>query len=405
MLRLLLGILSIFSAQAFSLKDATHVSGWTLKAAHYGLSWHVDCPYGDLKQIRDHYRENPPMEIQNTEKQWSVDHAFRFFVKHIRHFKDASMRAQPKGLNFKGTLEGVHFKVKCTHKCHVHRSGQLSSAVANSNDGLTDEELLKYERDKILNLYGGEVISPKTGSQLNCMKVIISEDCEYHELLPIDNEFLCDEAVNAAIPEASDQDFEIPLVKTASTLEGASSPDCSTNGHVIVFNERKENIYVIADGTRQTPLGTITNWKKVDPQVHHDAIPAPGDTSCSKHEPCICQFNTTKHAKAGHTDTKLSCNDVHADYLQHHHVLRHTALRHTALRPTPVLEDERQDWGCPPEETLMRVQRPCDTGMCVYTIRMDEIKVGDLAETTEGSFKPVLGTSHPLVDEKCLYTK
>jgi len=409
MLRLLLGILSIFSAQAFSAKDAAEVPEWGVKAAHWGLNFYVDCTYGDLKQIQNHYRANPPMQVKNTEKQWSVDHAFRFFVKKFRHFEDASIRARPKGFDFKGRLDGVHYKAKCTHKCHVHRSGQLSSAVANSDDGLTDEELLKYERDKKINLYGGEVISPKTGSQLNCMRVIISEDCEYHELLPIDNEFLCDEAVNAAIYEASENGIEIPLVKTASTLEGASSPDCSTNGHVIVFNERKENIYVIADGTRQTPLGTITNWKKVDPQDHPGAIPAPGDTSCSKHEPCICQFNTTKHALSNHTGDKLLCKDVHSDYLQNHPMLRHHMLRQHVIAAPPMLrhtlEDEQPNWGCPPEDTIIPVQYACDTGICTSSTPMDKIKVGELVGTAEGTFKPLLGHYHPYIDESCVYNK
>jgi len=316
MLRLLL--FCIVAAQALDYNSVVHMRRWTLKAAHHVVSKHVEVSWKDLKQIQDHYRVHHPMQIRNTDKQWSVDHAFRFLLKHGRQMKVASIKAQPKGFDFKGTLHGVHYKLKCTHRCHVHRTGHADFnqefALHTPGDATqAAETLIKQENDRKLDLLAGESIRPSADSSLSCLRVIASEDCEYHDYLPLHNKQLCREAMNDAVPEAAEDGIIIPVITSASNLEGRSSPDCSTNGHVIIFNKRGENLYVVADGTVQTPLGLMTNWKTV-PSHAAGAQEAPGDVGCSKHEPCICQYKKA-HAKANHTGERVLCDDVHDDYI------------------------------------------------------------------------------------------
>ena len=324
MLRLLLSILSIFAVQALDFQDALKISRWTLKAAHNTISNHVDVSWEDVKQIQDRYKAHRPMQIRNTDKQWSVDHAFKFLLQHGRRFEGASIKAQSRGFDFEGTLHGTQYKLQCAHRCRVHRLGDYrnnSLGWDTHKDDMTHDEWLKhYEDHRKLELLAGYPVNPRAGSSLNCLRVIVSKDCEAHGYDAIHNKEFCVEAINDAIPEARREGINIPIVTTASTLEGATSPDCSTDGHVIIYNERASSIYVVPDGTVQTGFGTLTNWKKVNATVP-GAKEAPGDVGCSKHEPCICQYKK-EHAKAGHTAERVLCDDVHDDYINR------TALRH-----------------------------------------------------------------------------
>ena len=400
MFRLLL--FCIVAAQALDFQRVINANQWTLKAAHHVVSKHVDVPWEDVQQIQDHYRAHRPMQIRNTDKQWSVDHAFKFLLKHGRQMKVASIKAQPKGFDFKGTLHGVHYKLKCTHRCRVHRTGHADFnqefALRTPGDATqAAETLLKQENDKKLDLLAGESIRPGADSSLNCLRVIASQDCEYHDYDPLHNKQLCEEAMNDAVPEAAEEGIIIPVVSSASNLEGRTSPDCSTNGHVIIFNNRGENLYVVADGTVQTPLGLTTNWRTV-PSHTAGAQEAPGDVGCSKHEPCICQYKK-KHAKDGHTGERLLCDDVHDDYINR------TALRHPHVNmlTTACTSDSDCDPGnvcqsgecnCHPADSIVRVQYPCDAGTCVSPRRMDELNIGDMAESDHGVFEPIIAFSH-----------
>jgi len=323
MFRLLL--FCIVAAQALDFQRMINANPWTLKAAHHAVSKHIEVSWEDLKQIQDHYKAHHPMQTRNTDKQWSVDHAFNFLLKHGRRFEGASIKAQPKGFDFKGTLHGVHYKLKCTHRCHVHRAGHADFnqefALRTLGDArFAAEALLNAASDKKLDLLAGESIRPSADSSLNCLRIIASEDCEYHDYDPLHNKQLCREAMNSMLPGAAKYGIIIPVVSTASNLQIGTSPDCSTDGHVIIFNKRGQNLYVVADGTVQTPLGLMTNWKTV-PSHTAGAQEAPGDIGCSKHEPCICQYKKT-HAKANHTGERVLCDDVHDDYIDR------TALRH-----------------------------------------------------------------------------
>ena len=380
MLRLLISILSILAAQALDFQNILKASRWTLKAAHHGISKHVDVSWEDLKQIQDRYKAHRPMQIRNTDKQWSVDHAFKFLLKHGQRFEGASIKAQSKGFDFEGTLHGTQYKLQCAHRCRVHRLGDYrdnSLAYDTHEDDMThDEWLLHRESDKKLNLLAGESINPSADSTLNCLRVIATQDCEAHGFAPLHNKQLCVEAMNDAVPEARQGGINIPVISTASTMEGATSPDCSTNGHVIIYNERAENVYVVPDGTVQTGMGTLTNYKRVSSNTP-GAEEAPYDAGCSKHEPCICQY-MKNHTKAGHTGERVLCDDVHDDYINR------TALRHPHVNML----------ACHPAESIVRVQHPCDAGMCVSPRRMDELKIGDFAESSKGVFEPIIGFSH-----------
>ena len=398
MFRLLL--FCIVAAQALDFQRMINANRWTLKVAYISASRHVDVSWKDIQQIQDHYRAHRPMQIRNTDKQWSVDHAFKFLLKHGRQMKVASMQAQPKGFDFKGIHDGVHYKLKCTHRCHVHRTGH-----ADFNEEFTlrtpgdatqaAETLLKQENDRKLDLLSGESIHPGADSSLNCLRVIASQDCEYHDYDPLHNKQLCEEAMNDAVPEAARNNIIVPVVSTASNLERRTSPDCSTNGHVIIFNNRGQNLYVVADGTVQTPLGLTTNWRTV-PSHAAGAQEAPGDVGCSKHEPCICQYKKT-HAKDGHTGERVLCDDVHDDYINR------TALRHPRvdmykntelLRAWDEMLMKQAEEECHPADSVVRVQHPCDTGTCASSRRMDELHVGDLAESTPGVFEPIMTLTH-----------
>ena len=305
--------------------------------------------------------------------------------------KVASIKAQPLGFDFKGTLHGVHYKLKCTHRCRVHRTGHADFnqefTLRTPGDATqAAETLLKQENDRKLDLLAGESIRPSADSTLNCLKVIASEDCEYHDYDPLYNKQLCEEAMNDAMPEAAEDGIIIPVVSSASNLEGRTSPDCSTNGHAIIFNNRGQNLYVVADGTVQTPLGLMTNWKTV-PSHAAGAQEAPGDVGCSKHEPCICQYKKT-HAKANHTGERVLCDDVHDDYINR------TALRHPHVNDLGVHVNGAEHEGCHPADSVMRVQHTCDAGTCVSPRRMDQLKIGDMVESTPDVFEPIIAFSH-----------
>ena len=184
MLRLLISILSILAAQALDFQNILKASRWTLKAAHHGISKHVDVSWEDLKQIQDRYKAHRPMQIRNTDKQWSVDHAFKFLLKHGQRFEGASIKAQSKGFDFEGTLHGTQYNLQCAHRCRVHRLGDYrdnSLAYDTHEDDMThDEWLLHRESDKKLNLLAGESINPSADSTLNCLRVIATQDCEAH---------------------------------------------------------------------------------------------------------------------------------------------------------------------------------------------------------------------------------
>ena len=454
MLRLLLSILSILAAQALDYNSVVHLNRWTLKAAHHGISKHVDVSWEDLKQIQDRYKAHRPMQIRNTDKQWSVDHAFKFLLKHGRRFEGASIKAQPRGFDFEGTLHGTQYKLQCTHRCRVHRLGDYrdnSLGWDTHKDDMTfDEWQLHQESHRILDLLEGESIHPSADSTLNCMRVIVSQDCEAHGYAPIDNKQLCAEAMNDAVPEARRDGINIPVVATASTLEGATSPDCSTDGHVIIYNERAESVYVVADGTVQTGMGTLINWKRVSSDTP-GAEEAPGDVGCSKHEPCICQYKK-EHAKANHTAERVLCDDVHDDYinrtaLQHPHVNmlseitneypkkngvylyvlatctktnewrgRTRIIYHGGCPSTMKCKDSKckykdgqacaesdeclsnecdnlkcqDEEDCHPADSIVRVQHPCDAGTCVSPRRMDQLKIGDMVESDHDVFEPII---------------
>jgi len=377
MFRLLLSILSIFAVQALDYNSVVNINRWTLKAAHHGISNHMDVSWEDLKQIQGRYKAHRPMQIRNTDKQWSVDHAFKFLLKHGRRFEGASIKAQPKGFDFEGTLHGTQYKLQCTHRCRVHRLGDYrdnSLGWDTHEDDMTHDEWLEhYESHRKLELLAGYPSSPRAGSKLNCLRVIVSQDCEAHGYDPIHNKEFCVEAVNDAIPEAQRGGINVPVVTTASTLEGATSPDCSTDGHIIIYNERATSIFVVADGTVDTPLGTVTNWKVVN-STDPGAEEAPGDVGCSKHEPCVCQFKK-EHAKAGHTAERVLCDDVHDDYINR------TALQHPMVN----------DLSCHPTESIVRVQHACDTGTCVSPRRMDQLNIGDMVESDHDVFEPIIG--------------
>ena len=49
---------------------------------------------------------------------------------------------------------------------------------------------------------------------------------------------------------------------------------------------------------------------------------------------------------------------------------------------------------CHPADSVVRVQHPCDAGMCVSPRRMDELKIGDLAEYDYGKFEPIIAFAH-----------
>lgn len=400
MLRLLLSILSILAAQALDFQDVLKVSRWTLKAAHRGVSKHVDVSWEDVKQIQDRYKAHRPMQIRNTDKQWSVDHAFQFLLKHGRRFEGASIKAQPKGFDFEGTLHGTQYKLQCAHRCRVHRLGDYrdnSLEYDTHEDDMTqDEWLLHRESDKKLNLLAGESINPSADSTLNCLRVIATQDCEAHGFAPLHNKQLCVEAMNDAVPEARQGGINIPVISTASTMEGATSPDCSTNGHVIIYNERAENVYVVPDGTVQTGMGTLTNYKRVSSNTP-GAEEAPYDAGCSKHEPCICQY-MKNHTKAGHTGERVLCNDVHDDYINR------TALRRPRLAFKRYDCELSGDIGCCyPADSVVRVQHPCDAGTCVSSRRMDQLKIGDMAESTFNVFEPIIAFGHRDSDSSANY--
>ena len=492
MLRLLLSIFSIFAVQALDFQDALKVNRWTLKAAHRGVSKHVDVSWEDVKQIQDRYKAHRPMQIRNTDKQWSVDHAFKFLLKHGRRFEGASIKAQPKGFDFEGTLHGTQYKLQCTHRCRVHRLGDYrnnSLRYDTHKDDMTyDEWLEHYEDHRKLDLLAGVSIHPSADSSLNCLRVIVSQDCEAHGYAPLHNKQLCVEAMNDAIPEARWEGITVPVVQTASTLEGATSPDCSTDGHVIIYNERATSVYVVADGTVQTGMGTLTNWKRVNATVP-GAKEAPGDIGCSKHEPCLCQYKK-EHAKANYmdervldnTDERVLCDDVHDDYINrtalqrphenmlgkpHVNMLKNylywkgvgdscqysersyicnndnsicsgTCSPNAGLckankcrffngkpctNKNQCLAFKCTDWGggwnarqcgvkstmppglgmCHPAESIVRVQHPCDAGTCMSYRRMDQLKIGDMVESTPDVFEPIIAFSRRDSDSSANY--
>jgi len=54
----------------------------------------------------------------------------------------------------------------------------------------------------------------------------------------------------------------------------------------------------------------------------------------------------------------------------------------------------RATTNCHPADSVVRVQHPCDAGMCVSPRRMDELKIGDLAEYDYGKFEPIIAFAH-----------
>ena len=55
---------------------------------------------------------------------------------------------------------------------------------------------------------------------------------------------------------------------------------------------------------------------------------------------------------------------------------------------------------CHPADSIVRVQHSCDTGTCVSTHRMDELKIGDMVESEVGIFEPVIAFTHRETREK-----
>ena len=315
MLQLLLLFIGLFSSQALQFQDALKTSRWTLFAAHKITSNHVDVSWEDVKQIQNHYKAHKPQQkFRNTGKQWSVDHAFQFLLKNGRHFEGASIKAQHNGFNFEGKLHGVQYHLRCTHRCRVHQLGDVrdnSAGFDTHEDDMDKDTWVQHrESERHIQLVDGQSIQPKTCESCNCLKVVVSKDCEAHGLTPLANKQNCKEAMNDAVPEAAAAGLAIPLVLTYSREEVKLSPDCSTDGHKIIFNERAHNYYVNAAGVK-VAAGSA------------GAQTAPWDTDCSVHEPCLCQY-AAAHAKANHTG-RLLCEDVHDDHidrtmLSHPHV-------------------------------------------------------------------------------------
>jgi len=58
---------------------------------------------------------------------------------------------------------------------------------------------------------------------------------------------------------------------------------------------------------------------------------------------------------------------------------------------------------CHPAEATVLVQYACDTGLCVSPRRFDKLKVGDVVQTGENTFEPVLALAHQNHDASLVY--
>ena len=303
MFRLLFLVLGLFSSQAIELQKMLHSSDYMLRVAHFGISKKIDVSWEHLKQAQDHYKHHPPQQIRNTDTRWSVDHAFKFLLQHGHQFKKASFKAHAKGIHFKGELHGTHYDIHCENTCSVHH-GKFLHHVANrdAHDDLPYDAWLKHrERQQLLKMKMGDLVNPEKCTDCNCLRLIVNQDCHYHNMAPLKNYQRCIDAVRDILPEIDDMGLKISKRKVFTSIEVATAPDCTTDGHAIVFNKRDHNIYVDKHGTivdDHTPGAKLAPW----------------DKGCTENAPCVCQF-TSAYAHVNHTG-RVMCSDM-----EEHHFL------------------------------------------------------------------------------------
>ena len=178
-------------------------------------------------------------------------------------------------------------------------SSQATKSLRHTGD--RDAHLLLNEKkwiehqvfSRIIDARNGKRIQPNKCIACNCLQVVINEDCNFHGLKPLEGKEMCAQAVQDVLPELEEYDEKLSEKIVLVTREVKVAPNCNTDGHSLIFNERKHNVY-------------YKNGIVVDGQSE-GAVRAAWDIACTVNSPCLCQY-TLAHANASHTGNRVLCD-------------------------------------------------------------------------------------------------